>query len=302
MIRKPALELIFYLNRFNPEAPAVRYVLHGRKGSGKSSIMAHMLHYGYTQKWMLVHAPWIPQWHRQYKEVVPSTFKTGYYDTPYESVVLLKHFASQNGALMKDLQLKTSKDYIWTKREITPAGSSLEDIIKQGLNRPKFSTDCYVVLLKEVKMHANEGRCKVLVVADGINSSFAPKSRARAEDRSIVPAFKFSLNKAMIDITDCDWKNGAVIASVDTRASEEENPTSDLPRYLLGKTGFEHFDPFVPIEVPLYNEKEANSCLDYYINRKWISNPKDQTDQARLELLHISGGNPGYLARLASIL
>lgn len=36
--------------------------------------------------------------------------------------------------------------------------------------------------------------------------------------------------------------------------------------------GFEFLDPFVPILVPEYSEKEARSTIDYYIDRNWIQN------------------------------
>ena len=29
-------------------------------------------------------------------------------------------------------------------------------------------------------------------------------------------------------------------------------------------------DPFVPVSVPCYSEKEAYSCLAYYYDRNWI--------------------------------
>lgn len=33
-------------------------------------------------------------------------------------------------------------------------------------------------------------------------------------------------------------------------------------------------DPFIPINVPDYSDKEAYSCIEYFINRRWILNPK----------------------------
>ena len=31
-------------------------------------------------------------------------------------------------------------------------------------------------------------------------------------------------------------------------------------------------DPFVPVFVDKYNEKEMESCIEYYIHKKWIQN------------------------------
>ena len=36
--------------------------------------------------------------------------------------------------------------------------------------------------------------------------------------------------------------------------------------------GFEFLDPFVPVFVDNYNEKEMESCIEYYIHKKWIQN------------------------------
>ena len=34
--------------------------------------------------------------------------------------------------------------------------------------------------------------------------------------------------------------------------------------------GYEWLDPFIPVHVPNYSEKEAYSCLEYYLDRNWI--------------------------------
>ena len=33
-------------------------------------------------------------------------------------------------------------------------------------------------------------------------------------------------------------------------------------------------DPFVPVFVPQYSNKEVYSCIEYYIERMWIQRPK----------------------------
>ena len=38
--------------------------------------------------------------------------------------------------------------------------------------------------------------------------------------------------------------------------------------------GFAEIDPFLPIEVPNYSEKEVYSCLEYYMDRMWIQRPE----------------------------
>jgi hypothetical protein len=48
-------------------------------------------------------------------------------------------------------------------REETEAGSPLSDIVTMGLERPKFAADCLNVVMKELKLHCQEGtpNCKV---------------------------------------------------------------------------------------------------------------------------------------------
>jgi len=53
---------------------------------------------------------------------------------------------------------------------------------------------------------------------------------------------------------------------------------------LLGKEGFEHLDPFLPILIDNYNVTEFDSMIEYYKDRKWIRNITPNR-QRELELL-----------------
>lgn len=67
-------------------------------------------------------------------------------------------------------------------------------------------------------------------------------------------------------------------------------------RYLLGKEGFEHMDPFVPILVSEYTPKEFKSCMDYFRERKWVQ-PLPGQDE---ELTFLSASNPYKLMTLCN--
>lgn len=69
-----------------------------------------------------------------------------------------------------------------------------------------------------------------------------------------------------------------------------------LCRYLLGKDGFEHLDPFIPVEVPGYSEKELQSCLDYFRERRWIQRPQELDN----ELAFLSASNPFKLMNICA--
>nr|SVE70412.1 EOG090X05V1 [Daphnia similis]SVE71036.1 EOG090X05V1 [Daphnia similis]SVE72299.1 EOG090X05V1 [Daphnia similis] len=300
MVRKPAIELITYLNKTNFDAPVTRYVLYGKTGSGKSVSMAHILHYGSSAGMVLVHVPWVPNWVRFPKDCTPSVIHPNKYDHPIQSVEWLKHFSTQNGPLMQKLELKTTENYAWSKREMTAAGSPLSELIDLGMNRAKYATNCVTALLGELKKAAVSKRCRVLVVIDGFNSFFSPKSRVQREDKSMVLPTEFVLTDAFLSLTRNDWNNGAIVVSVDASAHPSELRESPLPRYQLGKQGFEHLDPFIPIEVPNYSEKEFHSQIDYYIERNWLQQPKARTERGRAELSFTSGNHPLSLMKLVA--
>lgn len=83
MVRKPSLEIIRYLKEADYNEPVLRYVLckftnnlliwnfcfflhiqfinlfeDGKTGTGKSISLAHVLHYGMSAGYLLVHVPW----------------------------------------------------------------------------------------------------------------------------------------------------------------------------------------------------------------------------------------------------
>lgn len=67
-------------------------------------------------------------------------------------------------------------------------------------------------------------------------------------------------------------------------------------RYLLGKHGFDYLDPFVPVNVPIYSQKELISCLDYFRERLWIP----QEPELNEELSFLSANNPYRLMNLTA--
>ncbi|XP_077867315.1 small ribosomal subunit protein mS29-like [Saccoglossus kowalevskii] len=57
-------------------------------------------------------------------------------------------------------------------------------------------------------------------------------------------------------------------------------------------------DPFLPIHVDKYSDKEAESCLDYYIDRLWLQHSAAKMESGRKELKFLSGNNPAELDRI----
>ncbi|KAG8232062.1 hypothetical protein J437_LFUL012013 [Ladona fulva] len=234
------------------------------------------------------------------KEVANSTSKEGYYDLPLDAAAWLLHFKTQNASLLNKLNLKVSQEYVWSKREITKEGDPLTELIDLGLNRVKYASDIVVALIKEIKEASTSGRCKTLVALDGFNAFFSTKTRIKSDTKAMVLPPKVTLTEAFLDITKFDWCNGGVVLTVDELASCDERTGSNFPMYQLGRNGFEHLDPFVPVQIEEYNHQEINSCIEYYLDRRWLQSPKAKTDEGRKELAFLSGRNPFQLMKVCA--
>ena len=49
MVRDPAVQIMNAIKNIDPEKPAVRFVLYGRNGVGKSITLSHMTHFGHNE-------------------------------------------------------------------------------------------------------------------------------------------------------------------------------------------------------------------------------------------------------------
>lgn len=305
MVRNPAIEIMNYIKNTDFTKPVIRYVLYGELGSGKSMTIAHLLHYGYLNDFLLVHVPWAPYWYKKAKDMKwvkkfdYSTDSELPMDLPLEAGAWLVHFKSQNTELLQKLNIRTTKDYEWSKREMTPAGSTFIELIDHGINRAKFATDVIKVLLNEIKAQSTDGKFKTMVMIDGFNSFFYEQTNLKGLYKKMITSDKITLTQPFIDITNYDWSNGLVVVSIDKLALKGWERESDLPMYLLGRPGFEHLDPFVPVKQDRYDEKEYASCIDYYLNRRWIQNVGEGFDK---ELKFLSDRNPYKLMELCKSL
>lgn len=299
MVREPALEIMHYIKNTDFTKPAVRYVVYGKDGVGKSLTIAHVLHYGIENDFLLVHVPWVPNWFKRPKEKANSTTRPDCIDLPIDAAAWLILFKTQNSNLLAKLDLKCSKDYVWSIRESTPAGSTLVELIDHGIARIKFACDTVAILIEEIKRQSTDGKCKTLVAIDGYNAFFHPHTRILTDNKVKVTPDQVTLTQPFKSITSYDWCNGVCVMAVDRIASTTGFMESELPRYLLDKQGFEHLDPFVPIRVQNYTDIEYDSCIEYYLNRKWIQNAEDGFDK---ELKFLSGSNPYRLMDLCKSL
>lgn len=297
MVREPAVEIINYIKNTDFSKPVNRYVLYGKMGTGRTQTLAHVIHYGFVNDFLLIHVPWVPNWFRRPKEKSNSLTKEGYIDINIDAASWLLQFKAQNATLLPKLDLKCSQDYTWSPREITPAGSPLLDVVEHGINRIKYASDAVSVLIEEIKKQSTEGKCKTMVAIDGYNAFFYPETLIKNDSKVLASPDKITITAPFLNITSHDWCNGVCILVVDERAISKTQRESYLPFYLLGREGFEYLDPFIPVEVKNYNDIEYQNCFDYFMNRKWIQINFPGIEK---ELKFLSNANPLQLTQVCA--
>ncbi|XP_026320162.1 28S ribosomal protein S29, mitochondrial isoform X2 [Hyposmocoma kahamanoa] len=278
MVRRPAIDLMNCIKASDLNKPVIRYVLYGEKGTGKSLTMAHLLHYAHEEGFLIVHVPWVSEWLRRvprHKEMSNSQSHEGFVDLPLDAATWLLHFKNQNQTLLKNGELNINKEYVWSKREKTEAGAPLSELVEHGINRVKYACDVIDALIYEIKQLSESRKCKTFVAIDGFNSFFYPLTRLSTPTKKTVKPEEVTLTSSFKELTKNNWTNGVILLTADQLAVPDDHQESYLPKYLLRKEGFDHLDPFVPVEVRRYTDKEYLSCASYYRDRLWLRGPPE---------------------------
>uniref|UniRef100_A0A8C8RKB6 Small ribosomal subunit protein mS29 n=1 Tax=Pelusios castaneus TaxID=367368 RepID=A0A8C8RKB6_9SAUR len=299
MVRKPALELFGYLKSTNFTHPAVRYVIYGERGTGKTMTLCHAVHYCAKQDWLVLHIPDAHLWVKNCKELVQSSYNEKRFDQPLEASTWLKNFKILNERFLKEI--KTQQTYVWSKRESTQEGRPLGEVVEQGLIRVKNASDAVAVVLKELKKQCPLGSFRLLVAVDGVNALWGRTTLGK-KDKSFVSPEELTLVHNLRKMLVNDWNGGAIVTTLSQTGSLFKPSSAYLPDALLEKEGFDTLDPFIPIQVSNYNQREFESCYQYYLDCKWLQHEKACTEEGRNELLFLSNSNPWQLERLAASL
>uniref|UniRef100_A0A8D1VTI0 Small ribosomal subunit protein mS29 n=2 Tax=Sus scrofa TaxID=9823 RepID=A0A8D1VTI0_PIG len=299
MVRKPALELLHYLKNTNFAHPAVRYVLYGEKGTGKTLSLCHILHFCAKQNWLILHIPDAHIWVKNCRDLLQSNYNKQRFDQPLEASTWLKNFEIANEHFLS--QIKVQEKYVWNKRESTEKGRPLGEVVEQGIMRVRNATDAVGIVLKELKRQSSLGIFHLLVAVDGVNALWG-RTTLKREDKSPIAPEELALIHNLRKMVKNDWQGGAIVLTVSQTGSLFKPRNAYLPQELLGKEGFDALDPFIPILVSNYNPKEFESCIQYYLENNWLQHEKAHTEEGKKELLFLSNRNPGQLERLCAYL
>ncbi|NWY94642.1 RT29 protein, partial [Loxia curvirostra] len=296
MVRRPALEILACLKGSNFAHPAVRYLIYGERGTGKTMTLCHVVHYCSRQGWLVLHVPDAHLWVKNCKELFQSSYNKARLDQPLQASVWLKNFKTSNERFLEEI--KTQKKYIWGRRESTEEGRPLREVVEQV--RSKECCWCGLTLCQRsrllLKVLANR-RC--LPGGEGVCVSEAAGSAGDAGHPLQVSPEELTLVHSLRKMLSNDWTGGAIVTTLSQTGSLFKPSSAYTPQELLGKEGFDALDPFVPIPVPNYSPKEFESCYSYYLERRWLQHEKARTEDGKAELRFLSGSNPRQLDRLA---
>uniref|UniRef100_A0A5F7ZEE8 Small ribosomal subunit protein mS29 n=1 Tax=Macaca mulatta TaxID=9544 RepID=A0A5F7ZEE8_MACMU len=271
MVRKPALELLHYLKNTNFAYPAVRYLLYGEKGTGKTLSLCHVIHFCAKQDWLILHIPDAHLWVKNCQDLLQSNYNKQRFDQPLEASTWLKNFKTTNERFLN--QIKVQEKYVWNKRESTEKGSPLGEVVEQGITRVRNATDAVGIVLKELKRQSSLGIFHLLVAVDGINALWG-RTTLKREDKSPIAPEELALIHNLRKMMKNDWHGGAIVSTLSQTGSLFKPRKAYLPQELLGKEGFDALDPFIPILVSNYNPKEFESCIQYYLENNWLQHEK----------------------------
>uniref|UniRef100_A0A1I8FZM8 Small ribosomal subunit protein mS29 n=2 Tax=Macrostomum lignano TaxID=282301 RepID=A0A1I8FZM8_9PLAT len=309
MVRRPALEIGERLAEHAGDGrPCLRFVLYGRRGSGKSLQMGHVASACRRRGWLLVTVHNAHLWMRHSRELHESAHRPGMFDTAGYGCIWLRHFYAMNQEILPGLRV--TKELSWNAKESTPAGSSWKEVIDYALARPRYSCAAVQFLIDEIKLGSLPMPTLVCFeVANclwwhrsGIKNDAIRRTPLQGEEppwRADITAKQLTLLDAFKQLLDSDWNNGAAVMSVSPQGALFDRLREWMPRKLLGDEGFAYLDPFVPVYVEPYGPAEMSNMLNWYTESGWLTSEAAATDAGRAELAFLSDGNAGELLRIA---
>ena len=309
MIRKPGLELLNYLKVTNFKNAVNRYLIYGKSGCGKTLTLQYAVNYAICQGWLVLPNYHMWDWikfqhpykeHRK-QELIISQYNKERIDQPEMCTRWLEIFRAMNTGLLD--KIFTTKKYVWSKHESSEKGITLGNLVDHGIARPRNAADVIGCIMREVRVQDHKLRPPTLIVADCVNAVFGETSlkMIHRPGQPIEPdelTFIYNFKKILSN----SWTNGAVVVALNSDFIPNHSKAitkidDEYPYDMISREGFDVLDPHVPINVPMFSEKEVLSMMAYYIDRKWIGG-RCLTEQGEAEIIQLSCHNPRDLVRL----
>ncbi|CAH8574976.1 unnamed protein product [Dicrocoelium dendriticum] len=288
-----------------------RFLLYGQPGTGISVIFSQVVHFAATNDWLIVPFPNAETWLERCEDLTHSNelhqeqYKTAdgeSFDFPSRSANWLRGFLSLNKGFLEKFNPTIIRDVLWTKADVAKSGTPWTEIIQFAIARPKYSTDCIGILLREMRsMCSKPDGPPCLLVVDGVNFLWCRGTRMRDKLLHIrVHVDRLAIVHHLRRAMKGDWRHGAILTSLNIRGAWPTDREKYTPGYLLGEPGFTCMDPFIPVEIGNYTEAELNACLRFYAENNWLTNPAAHTPAGLAEIAFLADRNPLELDRIVA--
>ncbi|OAF65599.1 28S ribosomal protein S29, mitochondrial [Intoshia linei] len=307
MIRKSAVEMLTNIkSKIDFDQAPIKYILYGSYGNGKTSTLCHVMHYCYTQNWMVLHDIYGHSLNRKRKYPDLIINEDGSYSVPSFESQWLATFHLANYHLLDKFDLRLKEDVVWGTRDSSKAGNTWKSTIEMIVGKPKFASQGMKLLFRDIKEWVNQKKFKLLLAIDGVNSYGQPTNiktgHQRKDDRS---TFSDSLEMVYFQCFDSflstDWTNGIILTTVDSIADCRKcrhDRSLTTPVEILDKKMFYRFEPHIPIKVDDYSPYEFQNCLQYYHDVKYLQNNEALTEEGMNEIKFLSTNNPRDIYRV----
>ena len=292
LIRSPALQCMEMIDAaaMDGTGPA-KMMLHGPRGGGKSLTLLHLLHYAMLKEMVLLYVPNPYFFVRDHTNVLlKSSWKATRYDQPNMAKRWLDVFRSMNANFLRNTT--TSREYKWGKRDATPQGKTLMQLLDQGSSRDSYLTDAVGILLREIR--TNEA-LNVMFAVDACNGLFTSETKYEEvedpRDLALVEMFQ-KLTRPEFTL-----KQGAYVFATSRSvqyykppiALTEKNEPDSLERFLDGAAR-EHLADFTHVDVPNYSKEEYETMMNFYNSVGWLA--RDNTEDVIKQVDFLTYRNP----------
>ncbi|KAF7255674.1 hypothetical protein EG68_06978 [Paragonimus skrjabini miyazakii] len=289
-----------------------RFVVYGQPGTGISVTLAQVAHFAGTNQWLIFPFPNAENWLDRCADLTHSNdyhqdqhrpnLSGEAFDFPSRSADWLRQFLRLNETFLDQYKPVTTRDIAWTRMDTAQAGTPWTEVVNFAIARSKYSTDCIGILLREMRTlcsQPNGPPC--LLIVDGVN--FLWCRGTRLSDKILqckVTVDRLAIVHHLQRALQADWLHGAILTSLNIRGAWPSDREKYTPGYLLGKSGFECMDPFIPVHVDNYTTAELDACMRFYSENHWLTNPVAHTAEGRAEISFLADANPLELDRIVA--